>query len=75
LITIIVYIAGWYTHSSITSFATLADHTCPSRCVATVNSIILLWPSLETPLMLLRVIPNTRLACERICVAKQIKNF
>jgi hypothetical protein len=62
-------------HRSSQAEASLDATTCPLRCVAAIKSILILWPSLETALTLMRVIPNTALACERICVAKQIKNL
>ena len=48
---------------------------CGSKCVNIVRGALILWPSLETGMRLLRIIPETRLACERICIAKEIKNL
>lgn len=75
------FLFGYYmgkTSNKITPDAEAANLdmvTCPARCGYIVNASMRLWPSLETAFKLLRIIPNTPLACERICIAKGIKNL
>ena len=49
--------------------------SCASRCAMAVNIMVKLWPSTEQALKFMRVIPETQLACSRICIAKQLKTL
>lgn len=51
------------------------ENTCMGRCIRIVNTTTLSWPFLETAFRFLGIIPNTPLACERICLTKTIKNL
>ena len=52
-----------------------SDETCPGKCVSAVALIRTLWPSTEMIFKTTRIIPQTQLACERICAARDVKNL
>lgn len=52
--------------------APLEETSCLIRCKSAVSIALTLWPSLEIPLRVARVIPDTAKACENACTVKKL---
>lgn len=69
---IIGYILGAAQRPTPPAESPFRSDTCSVRCFEAVHTVRTLWPQTGYALTLARIIPKTELACERICLDKDI---